>query len=223
MTTATPSYIGIGLYTFPEVARLFGQNPRKLRRWASDYTERRAIFGLARPDLVQEGAVSFLDMIQLYMVASFRSAGLKMSAVRTIARRVAERTNSNHPFAIHRFFTDGATIIAELRNESEDERIYEDMLRGQMVMGETAQQFLRNVEYADELARMYWPLGREAGIVLDPKRNFGQPIIASSGVPTYPIYRTHMAGDSAEKIAYAYHVDVSAVHAAIEFEQRLIA
>ncbi len=30
----------------------------------------------------------------------------------------------------------------------------------------------------------WWPLGKERHIVVDPKRNFGQPSAARSGVPT---------------------------------------
>src|SRR5437899_1271254 len=34
-STLTPSrYVGIGLYTFPEAARIIGIKPAKLRRWA---------------------------------------------------------------------------------------------------------------------------------------------------------------------------------------------
>src|SRR3989442_12528483 len=37
-STLTPSrYVGIGLYTFPEAARIIGIKPAKLRRWVGQY------------------------------------------------------------------------------------------------------------------------------------------------------------------------------------------
>ena len=52
---AENSYVGVGLYTVPEVARMLGVSSQNLRRWAKGYryAGKRAepLFGLAYPEL----------------------------------------------------------------------------------------------------------------------------------------------------------------------------
>ena len=43
---------------------------------------------------------------------------------------------------------------------------------------------LKNLEFESDVATRWWPLGRAKGVVVDPKRQFGQPIDDATGVPT---------------------------------------
>ena len=57
--------------------------------------------------------------------------------------------------------------------------------------------------------------------VLDPKRNFGQPILADEGVPTLILARAVQSTRSISELASWYEVPEKSIADAIEFEKRL--
>ena len=59
--------------------------------------------------------------------------------------------------------------------------------------------------------------------MLDPNRQFGQPITARAGVSTDILQAAAKAGQTVEEIADWYEVDVPSVRDAIEFEHGLAA
>jgi uncharacterized protein (DUF433 family) len=60
-------------------------------------------------------------------------------------------------------------------------------------------------------------------VVLDPNRQFGQPIVTQFGVATEVLYLAVKSGDSEEAVAEWFEVDRQAIRDAIEFEERLAA
>ena len=66
-------------------------------------------------------------------------------------------------------------------------------------------------------------MGKSHRVVLDPCRNFGQPIISDEGVPTNVLARSVKANGSVEKVALWFEVSVRSVREAIEFEKRIAA
>ena len=50
---------------------------------------------------------------------------------------------------------------------------------GQVIFDEVVDRHLRRVDWAaDGYVERLWPAGREEGVAIDPRRGFGQPIIA---------------------------------------------
>ena len=62
--------------------------------------------------------------------------------------------------------------------------------------------------------------GRDS-IVIDPRRAFGQPIAAISGVPTVALAEAVTAEGSTERVARLYEVPVAVVRDAVRFEASL--
>ena len=60
-------------------------------------------------------------------------------------------------------------------------------------------------------------------VVLDPNRQFGQPIVTQFGVATQGLYLAVKSGDAEEAVAEWFEVDRQAIRDAIEFEERLAA
>src|SRR5437660_1399451 len=119
--TAGNPYLGIGLYTIPEAARLLGLRTGKLRRWADEYSFRSRgrdgfsgpLFERDQPELVKHKILTFAALIELQMIRLFREEGVSMPTIRAAANRGAELYRTNHPFAAKRFHTDGKRIFAE--------------------------------------------------------------------------------------------------------------
>ena len=68
---------------------------------------------------------------------------------------------------------------------------------------------------------VWWPLGKQRQIVVDPKRNFGQPTVARSGVPSQVLVRSLKANASSDLVARWYEVQPEEIRDAVEFEESL--
>jgi uncharacterized protein (DUF433 family) len=55
-------------------------------------------------------------------------------------------------------------------------------------------------------------------VVMNPAVSFGQPVIASTGIPVSSIYERYKAGDSVAELALDYRLEASAIEEAIRCE-----
>lgn len=227
--------LGLGVYSVPEAARILKVHPSTLGRWAKGYTfGRREARRFSEPVIARqlqpeesEDILTFVDLVELRSVAYFRSEGVSMQMVRRCAENASELFGTDHPFAAGAFETDGSRIYAVMEaagpGTMQRSRFINDLDRWQLVFDDMVVPFFRNLEIEDDLAARYWPLGRRKPIVLDPRRAFGKPIDADSGVQTYILHEAHQAGQSEDEVAYWYDVSPTAVQAAVEFEEWLAA
>jgi uncharacterized protein (DUF433 family) len=80
--------------------------------------------------------------------------------------------------------------------------------------------FFLNLDFDSEiLAQRYWPLGREKSVLVDPRRKFGQPILADSNISPEVLTNMHKAGDSVSFLASIYEISEKEVQDAILFCQ----
>ncbi len=229
----TSSLLGIGLYTIPQAARLLRLHPARLRRWAEGYPfvsngTRRASEPLIRRDLREmegEPVLTFKDLLELHMIGLFRSEGVSMQTIRAAADSAAKLYDTNHPFVIQRFETDGKNILATLQEKGvagvRASALLQDLIRSQMVMDSIARPFFRQIEYRDFEPLRWFPNGKEGAIVLDPRRAFGKPIDVKSGVPTEVLYAMARGGEKTEKVAEWYNVEIETVREAVRYEHML--
>jgi uncharacterized protein (DUF433 family) len=166
-------------------------------------------------------ALGFLDLQEVRFIDAFLKAGVSWHLLRAAHGIARRRYEAEHPFCTRRSVTDGRQIIEEIGAQSE--RIaYEEVVEGQRIFPKAIQPFLRELEFDDkDRVIRWWPLGTKRSVVLDPQRQFGQPIAAKSGVATVILQAAAAAGQSAEEIADWYEIDVAAVRDAIDFEQAL--
>jgi uncharacterized protein (DUF433 family) len=219
-------YLGIGLYTIPEVARMLRESPVNLRRWARGYRygeghQSGPVFEHAFPELVEQGVLTFLDLIEMSLVVGFLNAGMNMRQIRAAAKRAREQFGTAYPFTTHRFHTDGRRLFAELDAPRPGDRAYEEYPTGQHVFDHVTPPFFKKLDYDADVVRAYWPLGKDRPVVLNPGRVFGQPIDPGSGVPTRVLYEMYDAGESIEGVADWFEIEPEAVRSAVEYELTL--
>ncbi len=211
-------FLGVGVYEIPEAARLARIHPARLRRWLED----RNAIPLWRPDLPRiDGrlGLSFLDLVQTYVLAELLRQELPVRTMRRLVQKAKEALQTEHPLASARFRTDGKRLYLEVLRE---EPTLLDLLRGQFAFHRVVAPSLKPLDYdADEMASRWWPLGKGELVVIDPKRNFGKPITAKSGVPTATLFAQYKVYGNIEELADAYEIDRREAEAAIRFEKQL--
>jgi len=226
----TSDLLGKGIYTVPDASRLSRVSARRIRYWlrglpsedACESADRRLWQGELSP-IDDKLALGFLDLQEVRFIDTFLKTGVSWHLLRAAHGVARERYRIEHPFCTRRFVTDGAEILEEIATEPVG-IAYEEVVQGQRVFRQVIQPFLRELEFAenDRLVR-WWPLGTDRSVVLDPNRQFGQPITARSGVATEILQAATKAGQTLEEIADWYELDVLSVRDAAVNEMGLAA
>lgn len=212
---ANHSKLGLGVYSLPVASKLIGVSSQKLRRWTSEED------GVVQSRFSQKDAISFLDMMELLFVKMFRDENVSMQTIKLAAKKASDKFNTDYPFAVKRFDTDGKTIFATLIKSEDDGELIEDLRHGQLVFRSIIKPFFKRLEYGQSDALRYWPLLKSGRVVLDPMRSLGQPIDSKTGVPTRAIFDAVQAGQSQKLVAKWFDVPTAAVRQAVKFEKSL--
>jgi uncharacterized protein (DUF433 family) len=231
MTVAKITPLNTGIYSLSEVAKLTGVSTGRIRRWLRGYDFRvrgrvrhsNAVWHGQHKPVENRIALGFLDLIEIRFVEAFLSEGVSWKTMRLAHALAREELETEHPFCTNRFATDGRRILLKQGTASGDQALI-DIATNQQEFLRLVQPFLKQLEFADDncLSR-WWPLGRDRSVVVDPVRNFGQPTVAKSGVPTDVLARSLAANNSVEIVAQWFEVQPDEVRDAVEFEQKLAA
>jgi uncharacterized protein (DUF433 family) len=217
--------IGIGMYTPAEASRLVGVPSAKIVRWLRGHrADDRRYPQLWRPEIdLGDGRVylGFRDLMEVRVANAFIERGLSPQKVRRAIDIAREMLMEERPLSTARFRTDGRTVFLQvLKEDGADQMI--DLFRSQHVFREIIEPSLRNIDFDDGgVPTRWWPRGKQAGIVVDPQRAFGQPIDANTGVPAAALSAAVEAEGSPENAARVWHVPVNAVRRARDFQSAL--
>jgi len=223
-------WAGVGVYSFPEAARLVRTSTQTVTRWLLGYRfpTRSGSGGqsgpIFSPQLAQiEGyrAIGFLDLVELLFVKAFRDQGVTLQTIRRAAKEAARRWDTTHPFCLRRFATDGRTIFATVLDDLGEEGLLE-LTRSQLAFRTVLEPYLRQLEYGSEyLVNKWWPLGNKKPVCVDPAICFGRPVVLPVPIPTEIVYEAVGAEQTAQEVAEWYGLPLKSVQAAIEFESEL--
>lgn len=223
--------IGIGLYTFQEASKLTNASPRELRRWLKGHVHKARgsdkrvnsapLWQTELAEFELEG-ISFHDLLEVRFVQAFRKHGVSLQTIRLASQQAREMFNHPYPLTCKRFETDGRTIFAAALEATGEAQLL-DLPRRQFAFTEIIKPSLyRGIEFGrDELASRWYPVTRSKAIVLDPSIAFGKPIVTHGSIRTSILYDAVKAEGNKQFVAKLYDVPVSAVEAAIRFEEQL--
>jgi uncharacterized protein (DUF433 family) len=228
------SAVDVGIYTVPQAERLTGVRAARIRRWLRGYEfrgkgERRKSTEVWKAQLKKiddDLALGFLDLMEVRFVDAFLKAGLSLVKIRKAAKLARELVGRDHPFSTQRFRTDGKRIFAELTHEKRGDKSMLDLDRGQFgIYDVIVPSLLKGVEFDDEGQAARWrPFETEVPlVVIDPRRQFGQPIVDEGGIQTSVLADAVRAEGSIEEVARWFETSPTAVKQALEFELRLAA
>lgn len=204
-------------YSVADAARYAVAHPNTVSAWFSSQSRLGPTLGSR-----QRGqALSYMQLVEVAFVASFRRIGLKMSTIRKTRNFLAESFRSDFPFAHQRLITDGTHIMLDLKDVDPDPNL--DLLIMADAAGQGAwpsvisDRFLQ-FEYQEGLAIRWWPRGLDFPVVIDPRISFGAPSV--QGVPTWVLKGRLTAGETVDQIAEDFELSPELVTQALLFERR---
>ncbi|MEM5544938.1 hypothetical protein WNY61_19585 [Sulfitobacter sp. AS92] len=231
MNAVTPQteFVGVGLYTISEAAKLLRSSPRTIRRWVEGYDYRRNgekthSASLWQPDLSLEDSVelSFRDLIELRFIIAFTELGLSIQTIRSCLDAARKCIESDRPFSSGRFRTDGRRIFLQGADHLNDPVLI-DLKRRQYVFNGVIERTFKDLDLEDDLVTRWRPYRGKESIVIDPTRSFGQPISSDFGVPTIVLAEAVQAEGSVARVAALYEVDRTVVVDAVRYHGELAA
>jgi uncharacterized protein (DUF433 family) len=207
-------------YAIPRAAQIVRLSPSTLRLWAVGDGDHKSLFTAAstRPLLL-----SFGNLTEAFVLASMRRVhGISMQRVRKALRFVGRELGYDRPLLHAKFRTDGVSLFAEHAG-----RLLNVSVDGQAALREVLGASLQRIDWENDFAvRMYpWVRseiapGQPKTIVVDPRRGFGQPVIAGTGIEARIVAQRHRAGESITALARDYGVDLEQIEDAIRCETR---
>ncbi len=213
-------YLGCGVYSFGQAARLLKVPQTSLRYWIG---ERPGAESIVKRELADDRLLTFAELMELHFVKMFRDEKVTYQAIRKAAAAAARKFHTNYPFTVKRFDTDGTHIFATLEGKETKKKLIEELKHGQLVFTKFIRPFFKKLDYGTVDIEKFWPLKKSGRVVLDPMRRYGQPIDNETGISTAAIFEAVTAGDGQDVniVAKWFGIPQEAVRAAVRFERSL--
>lgn len=167
-------------------------------------------------------ALSYLQLIEVAVVAAFRQAGVSLSNIREAREYLAQQFKAENPFARFRFKSDGKKLLMDY-DQVEGDRGRGKLLGlnqgGQLAWDAIIGRRLTEFDYdggPDGIVVRWRVGGPKSSIIIDPQVSFGAPTI--EGVPTWAVKGRWEAGESIPDIADDFDLDRIDVRNALKFE-----
>jgi uncharacterized protein (DUF433 family) len=225
MEHAVQTVLGRGVYTVTQAARLVGLTTRRVREWfrgRKSEPNRRPVFKSDYEPIDESFAISFYDLIDVYVAGQLREHGVSLPTVRRVYDRLGTRMKTEHPFCRQELLTDGEEVFIRGQDRTGEEEIYE-VLTTQKVFPTIILPFLKQIDYDRvTILASRWRIAQ--GVVVDPRICFGSPVVSEASIPTYLLdAEYHANGKNAGRVAAWYKIRPEAVVAAVSFEKQFAA
>jgi uncharacterized protein (DUF433 family) len=169
----------------------------------------------------QRESLSYLELVEVAVVAALRNQGVALSRIRDARGYLASTLKSEYPFAQYRFKTDGRRLFIDFADVVGPRRGFGKLLRPDQ-QGQLAWESVigRLTEFDYEGGRgvvIRWHLaGSDSAVVIDPRISFGSPMV--KGVATWAIKGRWTAGEPPDEIADDFGLHEKDVVDALLFE-----
>lgn len=163
--------------------------------------------------------LSYLELVEVAFVATFRQLGVSLQRIRRARQYAAQTFNAEFPFVEHRWLTEGHYMLLDLwqiDGEAEMKKLIIGDAHGQIawqpLVGERFAQF----DYEHGWALVWHVAGRESPVVIDPRIAFGAPMI--KGIATWVLKGRWEAGECIEDIKEDFGLTDEEIRHGLKFE-----
>jgi uncharacterized protein (DUF433 family)/DNA-binding transcriptional MerR regulator len=168
----------------------------------------------------QRASLSYLQLIEVAVVAAFRKAGVQMKNIRKARNWAAHQLKSEYPFAEYKFKENAKHLYLDSQQiDVKDNTVVQADAEGQLEWASIIGR-LNEFEYEKQGIVLQWHVaGKSSPIIIDPRISFGSPAI--KGVPTWVLRGRFDAGESDVDIADDFGLKKDEVREALRFEGAL--
>jgi uncharacterized protein (DUF433 family) len=164
----------------------------------------------------QGSALSYMQLIEVAVVAAFRNAKVPMSRIRKARSWAAHELKSEFPFAEYKFKENAKHLYLDSQMIDVKSNTVVQADAGGQLEWESVIGRLKEFEYEDQIALRWHVAGEGKPIVIDPRVSFGAPAVR--GIPTWVLRGRFDAGESGSDIADDFGLKKDEVREALKFE-----
>jgi uncharacterized protein (DUF433 family) len=212
-------------YTLPEGASFIDRPTSTVRRWAlGNVRTRQGVTRRDEPLIRVDGlpgspiVLSFLNLLELRFLGSYRKR-VPLQAIRRALDYAAEELDEQRPLLTAKFKVHGKSLFLRFAEQTDDPYLVNASERGQLAWPAALDEFIQAVDYEENSAVRWWPLGRRQPVIIDTRLNGGLPSTAESGVRTGAIAVHRREGFGVDEIADDVGAKRREVKAALYFER----
>jgi uncharacterized protein (DUF433 family) len=212
--------LGRGAYDLAEVARLTQEPYATVRSWFKGRTDdgRARVFASDYRVLHGQYAVSFLDLVDVYVAAQLRHFGVSLRVIRKAYDAIGQQLNVRHAFAHSEIFTDGRAVFLRAANSLGEQELQDAISRQQFFL--IVAEKLSKIDYGevDQIAKA-WRIAES--VVVNPTISRGRPVVQGTGIPTWLLARAyHANAQRLSLVAHLYGVSEASILRAVDFERQ---
>ncbi len=211
--------LGNGIYTVSDMAKILRLPYAKVYRWLNEYWDGelgKAFESNYSWTVNNSRAVGFHTLVEFYVMMQFARAGVRTREVLNAHKMLSEDLDTHFPFAQKKVLENIRTDRRKIFLNENGRIITLDMTR-QLNLS-FIHLFCKNLEFDKELlAARFWPLGKNKNIVVDPKRQFGHPVVGNTNIYPETLYNLYKAGEPEKFLAFTYEISEQEVKDAIEY------
>ena len=202
------------LYAPADISRYAHVNRETLRTW----TGARGKTLLTRADHRSIAPFSFINLIEAHVLVALRKMhGVPMQRIRRAVHWLSNRFGTAHALAEINLETDGYDLFVDYFGLT-----VSASSRGQIAIPEIVSLYLHRIERDKAGPVRFYPFTTYEGcpklIVMDPRVDFGRPVIKGTRIETVMVFDRYSGGESLTEIAKDYDLKLPAVEEALRCE-----
>lgn len=202
-------------YRISDAARYAGVAAQTVTHWHHGDSP----LGPALPGHEKRKHLSYLQLVEVAFVATFRKLGVSLQRIRRARTYAAQVLNSEYPFAEYKWLTEGHHAMLDLIDVDEEASIGNLIVgdaHGQIAWQEMVGARFAQFDYEGDMALIWHVDGRESPVTIDPRVSFGAPTVR--GVPTWVLKGRWNAGEDVADIMDDFGLGEEEVSRGLTFE-----
>ena len=202
-------------YRVSDAGRYAGVSARSVSYWHFGGSRT----GAALPGRPRRQDLSYLELVEVAFVATFRSLGVTLQRIRKAREYASQVLKSEYPFAEYSWLTEGHQVLLDLRTVEGDAalgRLVAADSEGQVAWKDVVSDRFHQFDYDNGIALIWHLAGRISPVVIDPRVSFGAPSV--SGVSTWTLKGRWDAGEGISDIQDDFGLSEDEVRYGLLFE-----
>ncbi len=200
-----------GIFSVRETAKFLGVPVATISTWTRDEA-----FLITRVNGGQP-PLPFVGFAETFALNALRRAGVSMQRVRPALALLRAEIGIEHVLASRQLATDGVEVLFRYAGDDPDHTVVRTQQRQ---FRKAVEEYLKPIHYSDDdwADRLYLPRYEHARVIVDPRKAFGRPMLASGLATVEDIADRFTAGESIAEIAHDFRISPEEVEDVIRVE-----